>query len=134
MINDYLGEIEYYKLNSDASVIDRIGTSEGYLLPSGSTYTYHYNLTEHLGNVRSVLKRGATATAAEVVQKSDYYASGKRHANSSYAYNENRYLFNGKELQDEIRGVRMRLEAAMSRKDSTTTERGSMMPKSADGT
>lgn len=104
VINDYLGEIEYYKLNSAASVIDRIGTSEGYLLPSGSTYVYHYSLTDHLGNVRSVVKRGATATAAEVVQKSDYYAFGKRHANSSYVYGENRYLYNGKELQDEIRG------------------------------
>ena len=51
-----------------------------------------------------MVKRGLTATTAEVVQKSDYYAFGKRHANFSYDYNENGYLYNDKELQDEIRG------------------------------
>jgi len=103
-ISEYVGGgIEYSKLGTGALGIDHIATSEGYLTPSGSNYIYHYNLKDHLGNVRSVFK-AASATALEIVQKSDYYPFGKRHNNSSYVYNDNRYLYNGKELQDELRG------------------------------
>ena len=102
-ISDYVEGIEYSKVGAAVAAIDRIATSEGYLMPSSGTYIYHYNLTDHLGNVRSVFK-ATSATVLEVVQKSDYYPFGKRHANSSYVYNDNRYLYNGKELQDELRG------------------------------
>jgi len=69
---DYIGGIEYRKTGTAAGVIERISTEEGYLQSSGGTYAYHYNLMDHLGNVRVVLKRGASATAPEVVQRQDY--------------------------------------------------------------
>ncbi|TJY59718.1 DUF4105 domain-containing protein, partial [Sphingobacterium alkalisoli] len=103
-ISEYVGPIEYSKVGSAAAAIDRIATSEGYLTPSGSSYIYHYNLKDHLGNVRSVLKKGASASVPEIVQQSDYYPFGKRHGNATYLSNDNRYLYNGKELQDELRG------------------------------
>lgn len=71
-VSDYVGGIEYSKVGSGAQVLDRIATPEGYLTKSGTGYIYHYNLTDHLGNVRSVLKRGNSATEPEVLQQSDY--------------------------------------------------------------
>ncbi|TJY62785.1 RHS repeat-associated core domain-containing protein, partial [Sphingobacterium alkalisoli] len=103
-ISEYIGSIEYSKVGSGTLAIDRIATSEGYLTPSGSSYIYHYNLKDHLGNVRSVLKKVASASVPEIVQQSDYYPFGKRHGNAAYVHNDNRYLYNGKELQDELRG------------------------------
>jgi len=103
-VSDYIGGIEYSKIGSGAYTQDRIATGEGYLTKSGNSYIYHYNLTDHLGNVRVVLKRGASATVPEVLQRSDYYPFGKRHANNSYVTNDNKYLYNGKELQQELDG------------------------------
>ena len=73
----------------------------GYLQNSGGTYTYQYNLTDHLGNVRATLQR-TTATTGTVIQKHDYYPFGK--AKALVTSGVNRYLYNGKELQDAIGG------------------------------
>lgn len=54
---DYIGGIEYSKTGSAAPVIERIATEDGFLLNSGGTYSYYYNLTDHLGNIRVVLKK-----------------------------------------------------------------------------
>lgn len=50
--------IEYNKVGSGARAIEMILTEEGYLQrnASNNTYTYHYNLTDHLGNVRATLQ------------------------------------------------------------------------------
>src|SRR5690606_13400362 len=77
-------------------------SEEGYLQNSGGTYAYHYNLTDHLGNVRVVLKRGTSATAPEVVQRQDYYPFGKTRAIVTGGIN--RYLYNGKEMQADLNG------------------------------
>ncbi|NQD71421.1 RHS repeat-associated core domain-containing protein [Sphingobacterium shayense] len=99
-VRDYIGGIEYSKTGAAASVIERIATEEGYLQNSSGTYTYHYNLTDHLGNVRAVLKRGTSSITPEVIQKQDYYAFGK--TKSIVTGGINRYLYNGKEVQAEI--------------------------------
>src|SRR5690606_15430757 len=99
---DYIGSIEYRKTGTAAGVIERISTEEGYLQNSGGTYAYHYNLTDHLGNVRVVLKRGTSATAPEVVQRQDYYPFGKTRAIVTGGIN--RYLYNGKEMQADLNG------------------------------
>ncbi|WP_207795861.1 RHS repeat-associated core domain-containing protein [Sphingobacterium haloxyli] len=99
---DYIGGIEYRKTGTAASVIERISTEEGYLQNSGGTYAYHYHLTDHLGNVRTVLKRGTGATTVEVVQRQDYYPFGKTKAIVTGGIN--RYLYNGKEMQADLNG------------------------------
>ena len=78
-----------------------IHTEEGYLQrnASNNTYTYHYNLKDHLGNVRATLQR-TSATAGTVIQKHDYYPFGK--AKALVTSGINRYLYNGKEIQDEL--------------------------------
>src|SRR5690606_7849590 len=68
---------------------------------SNNTYTYHYNLTDHLGNVRATLQRTGPTTG-NVIQKHDYYPFGK--AKAIVTSGINKYLYNGKEIQDEIGG------------------------------
>ncbi|GGH32954.1 hypothetical protein GCM10011418_46820 [Sphingobacterium alkalisoli] len=99
---DYVGGIEYNKVGSAASAIEMIHTEEGYLQNSGGTYTYHYNLTDHLGNVRATLQR-TTATTGTVIQKHDYYPFGKSKAIVTSGINK--YLYNGKEVQGELGGL-----------------------------
>ncbi len=91
---DYVGGIEY---NNGA--IDIIHNSEGYAQRNGTNYVYHYNLTDHLGNVRATLKRGSSSTAVDVAQRDNYYPFGKRKV---VAGGNNNYLYNGKEIQGEL--------------------------------
>ena len=83
---DYVGGIEY----SAPNVIERIATEEGYLLNTNGTYSFHYYLTDHLGNNRVVLKKGTSLTVPEVIQRQDYYPFGK--TRSLVTSGNNRYL------------------------------------------
>src|SRR5690606_2148243 len=100
---DYVSGIEYSKGGSGARSIVLIHTEEGYLQrnASNNTYTYHYNLTDHWGNVRATLQRTGPATG-NVIQKHDYYPFGK--AKAIVTSGINKYLYNGKELQGELGG------------------------------
>ncbi|MNK76480.1 RHS Repeat protein [compost metagenome] len=101
---DYIGGIEYSRSGSASPVIERIATEDGFLLNSSGSYSYYYNLTDHLGNVRSVLKKTGTATApvATVMQKQDYYPFGKTKSIATSI--DNKYLYNGKEMQADLSG------------------------------
>ncbi len=55
---------------------------------------YYYNLSDHLGNVRVVVGNDANATQ---IQTNDYTAFGVA---ISSDVSKNKYLYNGKELQD----------------------------------
>jgi RHS repeat-associated protein len=99
---DYIKGIEYLKINSSGTKsIDLVATEAGYLKSNGTNpYTYFYNLTDHLGNVRSTITK-LTATTAQVVQKDDYYPFGKRKS-AGLTNGINKYLYNSKEIQEEI--------------------------------
>ncbi|MBB1646775.1 DUF6443 domain-containing protein [Sphingobacterium sp. UME9] len=99
-VRDYVEGFEYNKVNG-VNVIDMIHTSEGYLQNSNGTYSYHYNLTDHLGNVRATVQR-SSATTGVVIQKHDYYAFGEPKA--ILISGNNNYLYNGKEYQGELGG------------------------------
>ncbi len=79
-----------------------MATAEGYLAPNASyvagastgKYLYYYNLSDHLGNVRVVVGDDANATQ---IQTNDYTAFGVA---ISSDVSKNKYLYNGKELQD----------------------------------
>ena len=95
---DYVSGIQYTN-----NVIDFIQTEEGIARNSNETYTYEYNLNDHLGNVRATFK--VNGSTVEVLQRDNYYAFGMRKSalNDIGAVSlQNKYLYNGKELQEEL--------------------------------
>lgn len=90
---EYIGSF-VYKDGELAYII----TSEGRIVETSNGYQYEYNLKDHLGNTRVSFKgSGSTALA---LQYKDYYPFGMAFTGS--LNNDNKYLYNGKELQDEI--------------------------------
>jgi RHS repeat-associated protein len=89
---DYVDGIQYTN-----GGIDFIQTEEGRAVNNSGTYKYEYNLNDHLGNVRYSFD--IYAGAVRKLQEDDYYAFGKRRAVTGGG---NNYLYNGKELQDEL--------------------------------
>jgi len=94
---DYVSGIQY---KADRS-IDFIRTDEGVARKIGANYSYEYNLTDHLGNVRVSFYKNPISGVMEILQRDDYYAFGLRKIGSPNS-NVNKYLYNGKELQDEL--------------------------------
>ncbi|KIA95215.1 hypothetical protein OC25_07845 [Pedobacter kyungheensis] len=93
---NYIDGIQYTN-NS----IDFIQTEEGLARRSGNNYSYEYNLSDHLGNVRVTFYQNPTTNQLEVLQRDDYYAFGLRKEPVAKA-GLNKYLYNGKELQEEL--------------------------------
>ncbi|WP_236582404.1 RHS repeat domain-containing protein [Sphingobacterium spiritivorum] len=95
----YAGGIEYQN-----GVIELIHTAEGVAYRNANgTYTYRYNLTDHLGNVRATIYRNPSTNAVEVLQRDDYYPFGLQKSPNP-VYGNNKYLYNGKEKQEELGG------------------------------
>lgn len=90
----YVNGIEY-----NGSTIDIIHTEEGVARNNGGTYSYEYNLTDHLGNIRYSFYHNPNIGNLERIQADDYYPFGKRRV--VYA-GSNKYLYNGKEVQEEL--------------------------------
>ena len=91
---DYIDGIQYTN-NS----IDIIQTEVGLARRSGNNYSYEYNLSDHLGNVRVTFYKNPKTNLLEVLQRDNYYAFGLRKVASD---GTNKYLYNGKELQEEL--------------------------------
>jgi RHS repeat-associated protein len=96
-VTDYVDGIQYTN-----GSIDFIQTEEGITRRNGNNYSYEYNLSDHLGNVRVTFKQNPLPPyTLEVLQRDDYYAFGLR-KQSLAGSNDNKYLYNGKELQQEL--------------------------------
>ncbi|RQO78715.1 hypothetical protein DBR40_05500, partial [Pedobacter sp. KBW01] len=93
---NYIAGIQYTN-----SSIDFIQTEEGLARRNGSNYSYEYNLSDHLGNVRVTFYQNPNTNQLEVLQRDDYYAFGLRKEPVAKA-GLNKYLYNGKELQEEL--------------------------------
>lgn len=92
---EYIDGIEY-----DGDNIDIIHTEEGVAQRNGdNSYSYHYNLSDHLGNVRYTFD--VYNGLIRPLQVDNYYPFGKR---NPLASGNNKYLYNGKEAQDELGG------------------------------
>jgi RHS repeat-associated protein len=91
---DYDNGIVYHN-----GALDFITTEDGRIVPNGTGYTYQYNLQDHLGNNRvSFYGNSGTAT---LLQEDEYYSFGLRKSLYDNASN-NRYLYNGKEIQTDL--------------------------------
>jgi RHS repeat-associated protein len=97
-VRNCIGGIEY---KPDGTTIDFIQTEEGIARNRSGSYSYEYNLSDHLGNVRVTFYKNPNTNQLEVLQRDDYYAFGLRKAGSPNS-NVNKYLYNGKELQEEL--------------------------------
>jgi RHS repeat-associated protein len=97
----YAGSFVYEDIDNDAIDdfgLDYILNPEGKIDNLGTSVEYLYHLKDHLGNTRVIFNGGDT-----IKQKTDYYPFGMTSYQSSSS-NDNKYLFNGKELQDELLG------------------------------
>jgi RHS repeat-associated protein len=109
VITDYIGSFVY-----ENGSLAYILTSDGRILPeSDGGYKYEYFLKDHLGNTRVTFKEDRT-----VVQTADYYPFGMRHEPKYESQGGQKYLYNGKELQEDLDwydyGARM-YDAALGR-------------------
>ncbi len=96
---DYVSGIQYDG-SSSASTISFIQTEEGRAIPNGAiTYNYEYSLSDHLGNSRVNFDTGTGGPRQ--VQTDDYYPFGFEISHSVIG-TKNEYLYNKKELQENI--------------------------------
>jgi RHS repeat-associated protein len=77
-------------------------------------HSYEYNVKDHLGNTRlaySDLDHDNFITKAEILQVANYYPFGMRFEPVTGLSSNNKYLYNGKELQEDTKwydyGARM---------------------------
>ncbi|MBB5649197.1 RHS repeat domain-containing protein, partial [Pedobacter cryoconitis] len=96
VVTDYIGGIQH---KTDGT-IDIIMTEEGMARNNNGTYSYEYMLTDHLGNNRATF-HNLPGVGIEVMQKDDYFAFGLR-KEVLRGSNDNKYLYNKKELQEEL--------------------------------
>ncbi len=95
------------------TILKVIFTSVGRIVKVGegsdALWKYEYNLTDHLGNVRAVFAAHDNGIP-ELMQQTDYYPFGMV-MNQQEVLNleqlQNKYLYNGKELQDDNIGVKL---------------------------
>ncbi len=96
------GSFTYYRgvMVYDGSDLAYMLQPEGMVRKIGQSFVYQYNLTDHVGSVRSVL--AASGTTLQEVQQTDYYPFGLAWSYDNLQYNK--YLFGSKELQDGMLG------------------------------
>ena len=104
---DYAGGFQYLKVGAAAEVLQFFPIAEGYVDHNSGNYSYVYQYKDHLGNVRLAYKdsnNDGAVTAAEILSEDNYYPFGLKHKgyNSNVVNSNNKYKYNGKELQDEL--------------------------------
>jgi len=103
----YISNIVY-----DGGSLSYIMTDEGRLVAVGTgtdrKFLYEYNLKDHLGNNRVTFMGTDLGGAVDIVQTTSYYPFGlvmnQYNGNTATGYQKNKYLYNGKEFQDESLG------------------------------
>ncbi|MDR3697701.1 DUF6443 domain-containing protein [Mucilaginibacter sp.] len=95
---DYISGIEYDGTTA-TDTLNFIQTEEGKAVHKGNTYEYEYYLGDNLGNTRVTF--GTKTGAAVLYQQDNYYPFGLE-INVSTLSPKNEYLYNGKELQEEL--------------------------------
>jgi RHS repeat-associated protein len=77
-------------------------TEEGRVVKSGANWIWEYNQTDHLGDVRTVVRRNATTGLADMVQDNHYFPFGMLMSDISTSSTDNRFRYNGKEYQNDL--------------------------------
>ena len=98
---DYVDGIVYKGSTATNGTIQFIQTPVGRAVPNGTAYRFEYNLTDHLGNVRASFDKNPSTGTVREIQEDEYYSFGLRKNQYDYS-NNNRYLYNGKEVQTDL--------------------------------
>ncbi len=93
-----------YELDGTANgiIVKYILTAEGRANYLSGAYTYEYFMKDHLGNTRTAFD--VPSGAAVITQQDDYYPFGMLHQPQDATTSDNRYLYNGKEFQNNLLG------------------------------
>ncbi|PIF33170.1 RHS repeat-associated protein [Flavobacterium sp. 9] len=96
---DYLGGFQY-----KGNVLEFFPTAEGYVKNTGGlSYVFQYK--DHLGNVRANYTKNPATQVLEIIDENNYYPFGLTHVSfMNVPQSNNKYKYNGKELQDESIG------------------------------
>lgn len=102
----YRGAFVHQVTSGSTSSLKYIITPEGRLKNKGTNaapvWEWEYNLTDHLGNVRVVI-RPAANNLAEIMEYTNYFPFGmKMTPGLSQSSTDNKYLYNGKEQQTDF--------------------------------
>ncbi|PWB26433.1 DUF6443 domain-containing protein [Flavobacterium sp. HTF] len=91
---DYLEGYQY-----DNNVLKFFPTAEGYVEVTGSSYKYIYQYKDHLGNIRLIYDKTLV-----IKEENNFYPFGLKQEGYNIVKTgfENKYKYNGKELQDEL--------------------------------
>ena len=102
-LTHYIGNIIY-----DAGKLSYILTDEGRMITvdegADRRFVYEYDLKDHLGNNRVTFMGSNLGGAIDVAQTTNYYPFGlvmNQGGNTKPTNQKNKYLYNGKELQDD---------------------------------
>ena len=98
---DYLAGFQFKD-----NILQFFPVSEGYVKHTAGVYSYVFNYSDHLGNVRlcySDTDKNGIIASSEIVEENNYYPFGLKHKGYNDALpNTYKYKYNGKELQDEL--------------------------------
>ncbi|MCB0842116.1 MAG: N-acetylmuramoyl-L-alanine amidase [Bacteroidetes bacterium] len=84
------------------TVLAYFGHEEGRVMVDADGFDFQYNLKDHLGNVRLSFHADGNGSP-ELLQEDHYYPFGMRLGGLSYQSGlKNDYLYNGKELEEEL--------------------------------
>jgi RHS repeat-associated protein len=96
---DYISGIQYDGQTTPAFNFIQTEEGEAVYLPSTGGFEYEYYLGDNLGNTRVTF--GTKSGTANIYQTDDYYPFGME-VNSYTLLPKNEYLYNKKELQEEL--------------------------------
>ncbi|BAU53130.1 tRNA nuclease WapA precursor [Mucilaginibacter gotjawali] len=100
-VTDYVAGIQYEDNNTGTSTIAFIQTEEGKAVPlSTGGYDYQYYLGDNLGNTRVTFS--TKTSPATAVQTDNYLPFGTEISRGTITNPKNEYLYNKKELQEEL--------------------------------
>lgn len=95
---DYLDGFQY-KNNS----LEFFPTTEGYVKNTDGVLSYVFQYKDHLGNIRVSYAKNLQTQVLEIIEENNYYPFGLKHKGYTYEIDSNnKYKYNGKELQDEL--------------------------------
>lgn len=94
----------HYKVDLSGRTLDFISHEEGRFMPDGGSFSFEYTLSDHLGNSRVCFKEAPAHPGKPLlIQETQYYAFGMEISDLGWRSGSlNRFLYNGKELQDEL--------------------------------